>query len=141
MLTDDIKELVKGTTGLNDDQVAGLHPGLQKLFTGVTSTMSNQIVAEVVKAEHCFAQVQVGDKIVFDPFLNSEKSIGVMCPKALLPLMTQINALWEMTAEWAASGREELPEIVWRNIRCLDPGMDAGGVGGVVYNVRFEPVS
>jgi len=141
MLTDDIKEMVKGATGITDDQVEGLHPGLEKLFSGVTGMMSNQIVAEVVKAEHCFAGVQVGDKIVFDPFLSTEKSTGVMCPKALAPLMIQINALWEMSAEWAASGKEELPEIVWRNVRCLDPGMDAGGVGGVVYNIRNEPVS
>ncbi|MCJ7716826.1 MAG: hypothetical protein MUO54_09945, partial [Anaerolineales bacterium] len=89
----------------------------------------------------CFAQVKVGDKLVFDPFLNPEKSTGVMCPKALLPIMSQIGALWEMAAEWAESGKEEPPEIVWRYIRCLDPGLEDGGLGGVVYNLRFEPVS
>ena len=141
MLTGETKELVKGATGLNDDQVAELHPGLEKLFSGVVKGMSNQIVAEVVKSEHCFAQVQVGDKIVFSPFLNPEKSTGVMCPKALLPLLAQVNALWELSAEWAVSGKEELPEIVFRNVRCLDPGLDDGGVGGVVYNIRYEPMT
>jgi len=53
----------------------------------------------------------------------------------------QIGALWEMAAEWAESGKEEPPEIVWRYIRCLAPGLEDGGLGGVVYNLRFEPVS
>jgi hypothetical protein len=98
-----------------------------------------ETVAEVIKAERCFAQVKVGDKLVFDPFLNTEKSTGIMCPKALLPVMSQIGAIWEMVTEWATSGKKEPPEIVWRHIRCLDPGLDDGGLGGVVYKVSIQP--
>jgi len=63
-------------------------------------------IAEVV-TEHCFAQVKVGDKLVFDPFLNTAKSTGVLCPKALLPVLLEINAIWEMSAEWAESGKKD----------------------------------
>ena len=83
----------------------------------------------------------MGDKLVFDPFLNPEKSTGVMCPKALLPVLAQIGAIWEMATEWAESGKEEQPEIVWRNIRCLDPGLEDGGVGGVVYRIGIEKIA
>ncbi len=27
---------------------------------------------------------------------------------------------------------------VWRNVRCLDPGLEDGGVGGVAYRIRSE---
>jgi len=64
-----------------------------------------------------------------------------MCPKALLPVLLEINALWETTMEWAESGKEELPEIVFRNVRCLDPGLEDGGVGGVVYTIRNEKIT
>jgi uncharacterized protein (TIGR03083 family) len=47
-----------------------------------------------------------------------------MCPKAPLAVLVQIGAKWEMSAEWANSGKEELPEIVWRHVRCLDPGFE-----------------
>jgi len=140
MLTGDVAELVKEATGLTDEQVAKLHPGQEKLFRSVPKTMEYQTVAEVVKSERCFAQVAVGDKLVFDPFLNPEKSTGMMCPKALLPILAQIGAIWEMVPEWAESGKEELPEIVFRNVRCLDPGLEDGGVGGVVYRIRLEKV-
>ena len=133
--------MFKGSTGHTDEAIAKLHPGMEKIFNNVSKTMQYQTVAEVIKSEHCFAQVQVGDKIVFDPFLNPEKSTGIMCPKALLPLLAQIGAIWEMSTEWADSGKEALPEIVWRNVRCLDPGFEDGGVGGVVYNIRTEKMA
>jgi hypothetical protein len=59
----------------------------------------------------------VGDRLVFDLNLNPEKSCGVMCPKALLPVLVQISSIWEMEAEWAD-----------------------GGVGGVVYRIRLEKI-
>lgn len=61
-----------------------------------------------------------------------------MCPKALLPVLVEISALWEMIMEWAESGKEELPEIAFRNVRCLDPRLEDGGVGGVIYTIRSE---
>ena len=64
-----------------------------------------------------------------------------MCAGTLLPLTVQINSLFEMVFEWAASGKEELPEIVFREVRCLDPGFEDGGVEGVVYQIRAEKIS
>ena len=141
MLTKEAAEMFKGATSLSDQDMAKLHPGLEKLINNVPKTMAFQVVAEVVKSGACFAQVKVGDKLVFDPFLNPLKSTGVMCPKALLPVLLEINALWEMTFEWAESGKEELPEIVFRNVRCLDPGLEDGGIGGVVYRIHNEKIA
>jgi len=138
MLTGPQAEMFKGTTGLDDAALARLHPGEEKLFMNVPKMMEYETIAEVVKSEGCFAQVKVGDKLVFDPFLNPDKSTGTMCPRALIPVMIQINALWEMMSEWAESGKEELPEIVFRSARCLDPGLEDGGVGGVIYRIRAE---
>ncbi len=138
MLTGAMADLFKGATGLSDEAVAKLHPGLEKLYRNMPKMLPWQTIAEVVKSEHCFAQVKVGDKLVFDPFLNTVKSTGVICPKALLPVLLEINAIWEMSAEWAESGKEKIAEIVWRNVRCLDPGFENGGVGGVGYTIHFE---
>ena len=76
MLTGEVAEMVKGATGLSDEAIAKFHPGLEKLFNNVAKTMTNQLVAEVVKSDACFAQVKVGDKLIFDPFLNPQKSTG-----------------------------------------------------------------
>ncbi len=138
MLTGPMADLFKGATGHSDEVLAKLHPGFEKFFGSMGKLLPLQTIAEVVKADHCFAQVKVGDKLVFDPFLNTAKSTGVMCVKALLPVFMEINAIWEMAGEWASSGKEKPPEIIFRNVRCLDPGLDNGGVGGVVYRLHFE---
>jgi hypothetical protein len=138
MLTGEIAEMAKGATGLNDEEIATFHPGMEKMFQNAPKLLQYQTIAEVVKSEGCFAQVQVGDKLVFDPFLNPEKSKGVMCARALLPVTVQMNSITEMVSEWAEAGKEDLPEIVFRNVRCLDPGLEDGGVGGVIYRIRVE---
>lgn len=141
MLTGAAAELFKASTGLGDQAMAKLHPGPEKLYRNIPKTLEYQLVAEVVKSQACFAGIQVGNRLVFDPFLNPQKSTGTMCPKALLPVLLEINALWEAIMEWAESCKEELPEIVWRNVRCLDPGLEDGGVGGVVYNIHSEKIA
>ena len=138
MLTGEAAEMAKGSTGLNDEELAKLHPGFEKLFKNAPNILQYQTVAEVVQSEHCFAQVQVGDNLVFDPFLNPEKSKGIMCARALLPIMVQMNSIMEMMSEWAESGKDELPEMLFRTVRCLDPGFEVGGIGGVVYKIRME---
>ena len=138
MLKGHTLEMAKTATSLDDEAIAKLHPGMEKLFGVIDKITQVQIVAEVMKSENCFAGVRVGDKLVFDPNLNPEKSTGVMCPKAMLPVLVQIAAIWEMEVEWADARKEKLPEIVWRNVRCLDPGLEDGGVGGVVYRIRLE---
>jgi len=141
MLTGAAADLFKLSTGLDDEAMAKLHPGLEKLYRNIPKSTAYQLVAEVVKSQACFAGIEVGNRLVFDPFLNPQKSTGNMCPKALLPVLLEINALWETTMEWAESGKEELPEIVWRNVRCLDPGLEDGGVGGVVYTIHSEKIA
>ncbi len=138
MLTGPAADMLKALTGHTDDFIAQLHPGYEKFFKQMPKLLGHSIIGEVIKAEHCTAQVKVGDKLVFDPYLNPQKSTGVMCPKALLPVLIQVNALWEMLAEWAASGKEDPAEIVFRTTRCLDPGDAIGGMGEVVYRIRTE---
>ncbi len=139
MLAGPEAELFKIGTGLSDETVANLSPSVEKLFKAIPNLSKYQIVAEVIKSEHCFAQIKVGDRLVFDPFLNPQKSTSVMCPEALLPITIRVLGLWEMYAEWAESEKAKLPVIIFQNVRCLDPGLEDGGVGCVIYRIKTEP--
>ena len=75
MLTREAADQLIEATGISGEQVANLHKGQEKLFNNILKTSKYQFVADVVRSEHCFAQVEVGDKLVFDPFLNPEKSL------------------------------------------------------------------
>jgi hypothetical protein len=138
MLGTEVAAMIKRGTGLDDSEIASLHPGLQKFYNNAAKLMAYQLVAEVVRSKACSAQVKVGDKLIFDPFLNPQKSTGIMCPRALVPVLLEISALWETTATWPDQSDGTFPEIVFRNVRCLDPGLEDGGVGGVVYRIHAE---
>ena len=49
MLNPEAAELLKGATGITDEQVAKLHSGEAKLFNNVMKTTQYQTVAEVIK--------------------------------------------------------------------------------------------
>ena len=102
---------------------------------------SNGMGILVHKGSEVLRYLKVGDTLVFDPFLNPEKSTMAMCPEALLPILVRICGVWEMMAEWAESGEEELPQITFSRIRCLDPGLEDGGVGGVIFELRGEKIT
>lgn len=99
MLTGGEADLFRLTTGLNDEAMTKLHPGRQKLCRNIPKTVGYQTVAEVVKSEACLAGIKVADRLVFDPFLNRQKSTGNMCPKALFPVLLEINGLWQTIME------------------------------------------
>jgi hypothetical protein len=46
MLTDEVAEMVKGVTGLSDEEIAKLGTGAEKLFKNVPKTLPYQTVAE-----------------------------------------------------------------------------------------------
>jgi len=43
MLTGPIAEMVKGATGLNDEEIAKLHPGMEKLFRNLAKGPFRQL--------------------------------------------------------------------------------------------------
>ena len=85
MLTGETAELVKMATGLDDEGLAKLHSGIEKLYNNIQKATQVETICEVIKSEHCFAGVKVGDKIVFDPFLNPEKIHRGHVPQSLVP--------------------------------------------------------
>ena len=56
-------EMAKAATGLDDEAIAGFHPGMEKLFENIGRVTQVHAIAEVVKSENCFNDVKVGDII------------------------------------------------------------------------------
>lgn len=85
MLTGGAADLFRLTTGLDEKAMAKLHPGLEKPCRNIAKTAGYQLGNEVAKSQACFDGIEVGNRLVFDPFLNPQKSIGNMCPKPCSP--------------------------------------------------------
>jgi uncharacterized repeat protein (TIGR04076 family) len=89
-----------------------------------------RIVATVVRAERCSAGMKVGQHFIMGtiPTVLLPESTAPYCLRALAPIFNQTDNILQMIAD----GVDE-EGIVFPTIRCMDPGLEDGGLGTVVF--------
>lgn len=139
MEEDSIKQILKQVVNITDEDWETLKvgsPGVYKFFTRIEDVAKNRIVAEVVESKYCAAGLQVGQQIVIEGgALVPDKSTAPLCMRAIGPLTGFVNTILEMLV-----AGEDPNERVFMTAECLDPGLEAGGLGKVKFKVRVEPV-
>ncbi len=97
--------------------------------------MSKTIVVEVVKSKNCNSQHKVGDKFIFDGAGNllTKKNPKRICIYALAPLAQAIFAINELVYAGVDPNG-----IRFKRAGCFDVGVDCGGWGHVVMEVRVK---
>jgi hypothetical protein len=94
-----------------------------------------RIVAEVISAYGCAAGHRVGERILIDPggTLPCKENPEKVC----FGLLSPINPFVWMVFDKISSG-EDPTRISFNRVHCLDVGVDKGGWGEVVVEVRVE---
>jgi len=136
---DKIKEIVKQVVNISEEDwntfKAG-SPGVYKFFTRIEEVAKTRIIAEVIESKYCAAGLKKGQVIVVEGgALVPEKSTAPLCMRAIGPLTGFINTILEMIV-----AGEDPNDRVFRVAECMDPGLEAGGLGKVKFDVRVEPV-
>ena len=127
----EIREMLKGALGMTDEELDKIAPDRRKMLVTVPAYMGYKLVAECISSEHCFAQIKVGDKLVFDlNVLSKDESTAPACIGALAPLMESIHIMWDRMAEGVDPNG-----LIFRTVSCFDPGLEHGGVGNVVFKL------
>lgn len=130
------KALLKEAVGITDEDLAKVQRNIEKIFSNVGWGMQYKIVAEVISSRYCFAGVKVGDKFVFNPFLDPKQTTCPLCPRALLPVLIALHPIWERGVEGV-----DLNDSAFGGIAgCLDPGLEAGGLGHVNFKLYAEEI-
>lgn len=134
-----VKDIVKQTVGITDEDWEIFRhgsPGVYKFFARMEEVGRYRIVAEVIQSRYCSAGLKVGQQFVIeDGALVPEKSTAPFCMWALGPLTRFVNSIQEMIVAGVDPN-----DRVFRVAECLDPGLEAGGLGKVNFQVRVEPV-
>jgi uncharacterized repeat protein (TIGR04076 family) len=137
MENEGMKELLKQVVNISDDDwevFKTKSPGTQKFFSRIREVAKHRIIAEVIESKYCAAGVKVGQKIVIEGgALVPEKSTAPLCMRALGPLTGFVNTILEKIV-----AGEDPNDRVFRVAECLDPGLEAGGLGKVKFDVRVE---
>jgi len=134
-----IKEIVKQVVAITDEDWETMKngsPGVYKFFDRIQDVMKHRIVAEVIESKYCAAGLKKGQKFVIEGgALVPEKSTAPFCMRALGPLTGYVNTILEMIV-----AGQDPNDRVFQVAECLDPGLEAGGLGKVKFQVRVEPI-
>ncbi len=97
--------------------------------------MNKTIVVEVVQSHGCNSQHKVGDKFIFDGAGNllTKKNPKRICIYALAPLAQAIFTINELVYAGVDPN-----EIRFKRAGCFDVGVDCGGWGNIVMEIRVE---
>jgi uncharacterized repeat protein (TIGR04076 family) len=139
MEEDRVKGIVKQVVDITDKDWETLKfgsPGVYKFFTRIEEVGKHRIVAEVIESHYCAAGLKKGQKIVIEGgALVPEKSTAPLCMRAIGPLTGFVNTIFEKIV-----AGEDPNDRVFKVAECLDPGLEAGGLGKVKFEVRVEPM-
>ncbi|MBE0616695.1 MAG: hypothetical protein IH608_02050 [Proteobacteria bacterium] len=130
-------EQVVGISGEDWEVFRTGSPGVYRFYENLDRVLGHQVVAEVIDSRYCAAGLQVGQRFVIKGgALVPEKSTAPLCIRALGPLTGFVNTILEKLV-----AGEDPNERVFMTAECLDPGLEAGGLGKVRFRVWAEPAN
>lgn len=132
-----IKALLKKIVNISDedwDKFQNSSPGPYKFFQRFNNIAQYRIVAEVIESKYCAAGIEKGQKIVIEAgALVPAQSTAPLCMRAIGPLTGFVNTFIEKIVAGTDPN-----DSVFRVAECLDPGLEAGGLGKVKFLLRAE---
>jgi len=139
MKENQVKDILKQVVSITDEDWKTFKlgsPGVYKFFTRIEEVGKHRIVAEVIESRYCAAGLKKGQKFVIEGgALVPEKSTAPFCMRALGPLTGFVNTILEKIV-----AGEDPNDRVFQVAECMDPGLEAGGLGKVKFQVRVETI-
>ncbi len=114
------------------------NPRNLKVVDNLMDTQKYRIVAEVTSSYGCGAGHKVGDRIVFggDGTLLCKENPDKVCIGLLSPATPIVGAAMDKILNG-----EDPTEMAFNKVHCIDVGVDQGGWGEVVVEMKVETVS
>jgi uncharacterized repeat protein (TIGR04076 family) len=134
---DSVWQFMQGHLGYTDDEMKTFraNPRNTAILEKGELLANKTIVAEVVESKNCNSQHKVGDRFVFDAVGNlltkkNPKRICIFALERLAPLIFAIDEL--------IYAGVDPNEIKFRRTGCFDVGVECGGWGHIVMEVKVE---
>jgi uncharacterized repeat protein (TIGR04076 family) len=136
-VSEDVWEFLQQHLGYSDEEMRKFreNPRNEDVISKAPALMNKTIVVEVVDSHGCNSQHKVGDKFYFD---GAGNILTKLCPKRIC-----FGALGSMPTLIAAA--QELfyagvdpNEMRFKRTGCGDVGVNCGGWGHIVMEVRVE---
>ena len=131
-----VEAFAKDMLGMTEEDLAKFTPEKEQDYKNAMENMAKyRIVAEVAKSKYCTAFLQVGQKLVLNGVqIDSDASDCPLCVGAIAPLHGTIGIYLDRCMK-----NRDVDAPVG-GFACTDPGMEVGGLGQVLFNVRIEAI-
>jgi uncharacterized repeat protein (TIGR04076 family) len=130
-------DVFKQMLGYSDEEFARWKavPRNLRLAEHMEELAKYRIVVEVIKSHGCVLNHQVGDKFYFasNGALLCSEGPPHICAGALSPLMTYAYRV----VDKVGAGLDPM-KYTFNRVRCIDVGVDNGGWGEILMEVRVE---
>jgi len=123
--------------GYNDDEIKIFqqNPRNEDVISKAAALMNKTIVIEVVEAHGCNSRHKAGDKFYFD---GSGNLLTKLCPSRIcFGAMNAMPPLISMAHELFYAGVDP-NEMRFKKAGCIDIGIQCGGWGRVIMEVKVE---
>ncbi|UCC80369.1 MAG: TIGR04076 family protein [Candidatus Zixiibacteriota bacterium] len=130
-------KFMKRRLGYSDDEMKKFreNPRNEDILSKIPKLFDKTIVAEVIDSHGCNSEHHVGDKFYFDGAGNllTEECPKRICIYALNAITPQIFAMIEMFFAGVDPN-----EMRFKHAACFDVGLECGGWGRIVMEIRVE---
>ena len=130
-----IKQMMQQAIGITDEDFETYlsFPHNLKIAESTPELMKYKIIAEVTDVQYCTAGLKKGQKYTFQALpavLLPDESDCPPCARALAPIGNMLGDVWEKLM----NGDTTSTTVV----ECLDPGVNKGGLGHVIFKVYAQ---
>ncbi len=138
-VSENVLEMMKQTFGYTDEEWEQwkAEPRNMQMAERMPDFMKYRIVVEVLKSHGCAMMHKPGDKFYFNASgaLLCKKGISHICAGALMPVLP---FAWGVLDKIAMG--QDPTKIAFNHARCIDVGLDNGGWGEILMEVRVEKI-
>jgi uncharacterized repeat protein (TIGR04076 family) len=111
------------------------NPRNEDVLAKSAALMSKTIILEVVESHGCNSRYRVGDKLYFD---GAGNLLTELCPKKVCTYSLSSALMLVFTANEMIYAGVDPNEIRFKRVGCFDVGLQCGGWGRVVLELRVE---
>jgi uncharacterized repeat protein (TIGR04076 family) len=132
-------KMIKRRLGYTSDELEKFksNPKNEELMDRFQDLLNKRLIAQVVESHGCNSQHKVGDVFTFDV---SGNLITEQCPKNICTFaLHTITPILYAAGEFLYAGMDP-NAMIFRRASCIDVGLQCGGWGQIVLELRCEDI-
>ncbi|HEX9897182.1 MAG TPA: hypothetical protein VGA85_05950 [Dehalococcoidales bacterium] len=136
-ISEEVRKFIQNHFGYTDEEMKKFmeNPRNEDVLSKMVVLLNKTIITEVVESHGCNSQHKIGDKFYFD---GSGNLLTKLCPKRICVFALSSIAMLIFTSNELFYAGVDANEMRFKRVGCFDVGVQCGGWGHIVMELRVE---